>query len=330
MNAIRLYRHGGPEVLTYERVPRPQPRANEVLLETCATGVNFADVMRRKGGAYAVPTPMPYFLGGEVVGTVTQVGEGLDPAMVGKRVLGFPGQGSYADYVVVPANRVYPLPDALPDWAALALFVQGLTASLILKRHSRMAPGETVLVQAAAGGVGSIAVQLARIHGAGQVIGCVSTPAKAALVQSLGADATVNYAQPGWDDTVRQLTGGRGVDVVLEVTGGAVADASYELLAPFGRVVVFGLTGDDRWQIDTQRLCGRNATITGFWLRPHLDDHAGITREFLALADLYVSGQLSLTLGGRFALSDAAGAHTALEERATSGKLVLIPDERFP
>lgn len=326
MNAIRFHAHGGPEVLTFERVPRPEPGPREVLIRTRATGVNFADVLRRKGGPYPAASPFPYLLGGEAVGIVTAVGSQMDAALIGRRVLVFPGQGSYAEHVVAPSDRVYPLPDHLPDDIALALFVQGLTASLTLRRLLRLQAGETVLVQAAAGGVGSIAVQLARLYGAGKVIGCVSSPGKAALVTSLGADAAVNYTQPGWDDEVRALTGGRGVDAVLEVTGGDVARRSFGLLATFGRIAIYGQTGDESWTLDTQALCPVCATVSGFWLRQYLSDQDAVVAELHQLADHVAAGRLRIQIGGRFALSDAASAHRALESRATSGKLVLIPD----
>lgn len=326
MNAIRLHAHGGPEVLTYEQVPRPVPAAREVLIRTRATGINFADVLRRKGGPYPAASPFPYLLGGEAVGIVESVGEQMDKELVGQRVLVFPGQGSYAEYVVAPADRVYPLPAELPDETALALFVQGLTASLILKRLLRMAPGESVLVQAAAGGVGSIAVQLARIHGAGLVIGCVSTAEKAALVKSLGADVAVNYTEPDWDEQIRSLTNGRGVDTVLEVSGGDIARKSFALLATFGRVAIFGLTGDERWTLDTQALCPVCASISGFWLKQYLSDQDAIIAELHELAGYVANGRLRIQIGGRYSLSQAAAAHRALEGRETSGKLVLVPD----
>ncbi|MDP3339319.1 zinc-binding dehydrogenase [Frigidibacter sp.] len=326
MNAIRFHTNGGPEVLVYEQVNRPEPAPGEVLVKTRATGVNFADILRRKGGVYPVPSVMPYLLGGEAVGIIEALGTGVDPAMLGERVLVFPGQGSYAEWVAAPVDRVYPLPMGLPDSTALALFVQGLTASLILKRHLRIAKGESVLVQAAAGGVGLIAVQLARLYGAGTVIGCVSTPEKADLVRSLGADAAVNYTAEGWDEDVRNIMAGRGIDAVLDSAGGEVSRKSFGLLATFGRVAVFGQTGNERWSLDTQALCPPCASVSGFWLKPHLADRGTIVSEFHALAELVVQQRLRIKLGGVFRLSDAAAAHRALESRETSGKLVLVPD----
>jgi NADPH:quinone reductase len=330
MNAIRLHGQGGPEMLTYERIPVPQPAPGEVVIRTRATGVNFADVVRRRGGAYAVSTPLPYALGGEAVGVVEQVGEGVDPELLGRRVLVFPGQGSYAEFVAAPEMRVYPLPDTLPDAEALALFVQGLTAALILKRHVRMGRSDTVLVQAAAGGVGSIAVQLARHYGAHKVIGCASSAQKRALVLSLGADAAVDYSRAGWDEEVRALTNGQGVDVVMEVTGGAIARTSFSLLKTFGRVCAYGLTSEERWEIDTQSLCPKCAFVSGFWLRQYLDDKPLILAELGELASLVATGTLKIQIGGRFRLSDAASAHQALENRASTGKLILVPDAMFP
>jgi NADPH2:quinone reductase len=329
MNAIRLHGHGGPEVLTYEKVPVPQPAAGEVVIRTRATGVNFADVIRRRGGTYAVQTPLPYLLGGEAVGIVEVVGDSVDPGLVGRRVLVFPGQGSYAEFVAAPEMRVYPLHDSLPDGEALALFVQGLTAALILKRHVRIGKSDTVLVQAAAGGVGSIAIQLARHYGAQMVIGCASSEDKRALVLALGADAAVDYSRPGWGDEVRALTDGKGVDTVLEVSGGEVATTSFSLLKTFGRICVFGQTSEERWQIDTQNLCPKCAFVSGFWLKQYLDDKPLILAELAELARLVAEGALKIQLGGRFRLSDAGSAHQALESRATTGKLMLVPDALY-
>lgn len=330
MHAVRFHAKGGPEVLQYELTPRPMPGPGQVLARVVATGVNYADVMRRKGDNYPFPSPMPYTLGGEAVGVIEACGEGADRQILGTRAIVFPGVGCYADYVVVPQERVFPLPPGLEDAHAIALFVQGLTAALMLKRSARIAPGESVMVQGAAGGVGSVAVQMARHYGAGLVIGCASTPQKRQVVERLGADIAVDYGKPGWADEVRAATSGRGVDIVLEMAGGTVAAESFDLLAPFGRSVVYGNSSEDDWLLDTKRMPPRNVSVTGFYFRPFLEERDFILATLNEMAGLVSTGALQVQIGGTFKLSDAAQAHAMLEGRGASGKLILVPDQSAP
>jgi NADPH:quinone reductase len=329
MNAVRFHRKGPPDVLQYERVARPEPGAGEVLVQLEAIGINYADVMRRNGDAYPVPTPLPYTLGSEAVGTIIAAGPGAGEAQIGAGVMIFPGIGCYADYAACPLDRIYPMPPGLDAAQCTALFVQGLSAALILRQSARMQPGETVLVQGAAGGVGVFAVQLAKAWGAGMVIAAAGSEPKRQLALELGADAAVDYGRAGWTDEVRELTGGRGVDIVLEMTGGQVAEDSFSLLAPFGRCIVFGSASGQSWTLDTQKLPPRNASVGGFWLRQYLDQRqllVDMLAEFGALAQ---AGKLSIQIDRRLPLSRAFEAHALLESRATSGKLVLIPDDLF-
>jgi NADPH:quinone reductase len=329
MNAIRFHRKGPPEVLQYEQIERPAPAAGQALCRVRATGVNYADVMKRAGDSYPIPVEMPFIPGAEAVVDIVEIGAGGDAAMVGQRAIIFPGASCYADYVVTPVNRIYRLPEGLGDEQALALFGQGTTAGIMLRHSTRLAKGDVVLVQAAAGGVGLIAVQLAKAWGAGAVIGCASTPEKRALAKEYGADLVVDYNKPGWTDEVRAFTDGRGVDIVLEMTGGRIAEECFDLMAMFGRAVVFGAVSEQDWILNTGKLPHRSLSVAGFWTRPHLDNpqmFEAMLAEFAALID---QGQLKVHLGGRWSLSQAAKAHAAVESRTATGKQVLIPDALF-
>ncbi len=196
MKAVRFHKTGGPEVLVYEDVPDPTPKEGEVLIKIEAVGMNFADVMRRRGDPYPEPSPAPFVLGAEVAGKVAAVGAGVTSIEVGTPVLATPGAGGYAQYICVPAVTVMPLPPGFGAVQAAALMGHGLTAVLALRNAARLAPGESVLIEGAAGGVGSFAIQLAKLYGAGKVIAAASTPEKRAIAERLGADASVDYTAP--------------------------------------------------------------------------------------------------------------------------------------
>lgn len=325
MKSVRFHRQGEPEVLTYEDVPRPRATEGRALVRVEATGVNFADVVRRRGDPYPMPTPLPYTLGGECVGIVEEVGEGVPADWVGRRVFAFPGVGCYSEYVVAPVERIYAFPEGLEPAAGISLFVQGLTAALVLRRAARLAPGETVLVQGAAGGVGFLAIQLARLYGAGKVIGAASSEEKRELVLANGAHHAVDYTQADWAEKVRAVTQGRGVDIVLEMTGGEVARQCMQLLAPFGRSVVYGVASREPWIVNTEEMPPRNVSVTGFYLRSFLGERAAIEALLAEFAGFVEEGRLKIHTGGVYALRDAVQAHRALEGRATAGKLVLVP-----
>ena len=210
MKAIRFHEHGGPEVLRYEDVPDPVPGPGQVLLRVLASGVNYADATRRTGGSsYPRPTPLPFTPGSEIVGVVENLGDGVTGIERGATVMAWLGQGGYAELAVADAADLLPVPAGVKPIEALSLIIQGLSAALILKGSARLQAGESVLIEGAAGGVGVLAVQLAKIYGAGRVIGAASTQAKRDLVVSLGADAAVDYTQQGWAADVKAKNGGR-------------------------------------------------------------------------------------------------------------------------
>jgi NADPH2:quinone reductase len=325
MKTVRFHTLGDPDVLRFEAVARPEPGPGQVLVKVEATGINFADVVRRRGDPYPVPSPLPYTLGGECVGVVEAVGEGADATLVGKRMFAFPGAGCYAEYVLAPTERLFAFPKALDPVAGISLFVQGLTAALILQRAGRMTRGETVFVQGAAGGVGFLAIQLAKVYGAGMVIGAASSPAKRELVLAHGADLAVDYTASGWPEEIRAATGGRGVDLVLEMTGGEVGRQSFKLLAPFGRSIVYGVASREALIVNTEEMPPHNVSVGGFYLRSYLPQRELIESLLAQFGDLVQRGQLKIHTGGVYALRDAAEAHRAMEGRGTAGKLVLVP-----
>lgn len=325
MKAVRFHATGGPEVLVYEDVPDPVPADGEVLIRIEAAGMNFADVMRRRGDPYPEPSPAPFVLGAEVAGTVAAVGAGVTSLEVGTPVLATPGAGGYAQYICVPAARVMTLPPGFEAVQAAALIGHGLTAALALRQAARLAQGESVLVESAAGGVGSFAVQLAKLYGAGKVIAAASTPEKRGVAERLGADASVDYTAPNWANRVRELTDGRGVDVVLEMAGGETVAQALDAMAPFGRMVYLGQSSGKTALIDPWQLTVPNRTVTGFYIGAYLAFPELIQSTVGEIIGFIMAGKLSIQVGAVLPLSQAAEAHRLLEGRKTTGKVVLRP-----
>jgi NADPH:quinone reductase len=325
IQTIRFHQIGTPDVLVMDQLPRPVPGPREALLRVEAAGINFADVVRRRGDPYPIATPLPFSPGGECVGIVEELGAEMPAELLGRRMFAFPGMGCYASHALAPLERLFDVPAGLDPASATALFVQGLSAALILRSAGRLAKGETVLVQGAAGGVGLIAVQLARLAGAGLVIALAGSEDKLAIARAHGADHAVNYTAADWVDTVRTLTGGRGVDLVLEMTGGTIAEESLTLLAPFGRCVVYGSASNQPLLVHADDLPGRNLSVTGFYLRGYLGQRAMLQQLLDELGEHIRQQRLRIHIGGSFALRDAPLAHRAMETRATTGKLVLLP-----
>jgi len=325
MKAVRFHKTGGPEVLVYEDVPNPTPQDGEVLIRIEAVGMNFADVMRRRGDDYPEASPPPFTLGAEVAGTIAAVGGGVTWLTVGTAVLATPGAGGYAQYICVPAAMIVPLPPGISMVQAAALVGHGLTAALSLRKAARLAPGESVLIEAAAGGVGSFAVQLAKLYGAGKIIAAASTPEKRAAAERLGADASVDYTSPSWVEKVWELTDGRGVDIVLEMAGGETVGQALDALAPFGRMVFLGQSSGKTAQIDPWQLTVPNRTVTGFYIGAYLAFPELLESTLGEIIGFILSGKLALQPGAVLPLSQAAEAHRLLEGRETTGKVVLQP-----
>ena len=313
MRAIQITEFGGPEVLVPRQLPEPTPGRGEVLLAVRAAGVNYADTHQTED-SYLAPTSLPYVPGAEVVGLTPQ----------GRRVVSFVGGGGYAERVAAPGSGVFEVPDGVTDGEALALTLQGATAWHLLRTSAHLEPGETVVVLAAAGGVGSLAVQLARRWGAGRVIGTASTPEKRALAERLGADVVVDSGTDDLGAALREANGGRRVDVVLEMVGGPTFDSCLAAIAPFGRLVTYGMAGRRTARpVEPQQLLATSAAVIGFWLAHCAQREGMLATPVGELLDLAAAGEIEAVVGGTYPLDDARRAHEDLLGRGTTGKLVL-------
>lgn len=324
MKFVQFVEYGGPDVLRVCEGERPKPTGRQVVIESEAIGVNYADTARREG-RYVVPTPLPFIPGTEVAGVVREVGPEVQTVLPGQRVVALIESGGYAEFVAVDERAVVPLPDGMDARQAAALPVQGLSAYHILKTMGRLEEGETVLVHAAAGGVGTIAVQLAKRFGAKMVIATASTEEKRALAKQLGADVTIDYTKDSWAADVMEATGGRGVDVALEMAGGDVFHQTLDCLAPFGRLVVYGAASGEMTRLNPVRLMAKNWSVVGFFLPQVMRKRALYERSLRDLLAWVRDGSLELTIGGVYPLERAAEVHRLLQGRKTSGKLLLVP-----
>ncbi len=324
MKAIQVSEFGGPNVLDVVEIERPSPGEGEVLVEVKAAGVNFADTMRRRN-EYLEETLLPFVPGAEIAGVVAEVGAGVEDVSEGDRVVTLLETGGYAQYVVAPAQYLIPIPDEANFDEAAAIPLQGLTAYHVLKTSGMLEEGESVLVHAAAGGVGYLAVQMAKRMGASPVIATASTQEKLDLAKELGADVLIDYTEENWPEQVREATGGEGADVILEMVGGDFIQKNLECLADFGRMVVYGAASGERGTLVPMDLMHHNQSVAGFYLpqiMAHPDLFAPSLQEVLGWIS---SGEVSLTIGARYPLEQASDAHDALEGRQTTGKIVLNP-----
>jgi NADPH2:quinone reductase len=324
MRAIQLTEYGGPEVLKLVDIEKPVPTGHEVLIEIKAIGVNYADTARREG-RYVIKTPLPFIPGAEIAGVVAAVGEQVTKIRPGTRIVTLIESGGYADFAIVDERILIPIPEQLDFHHAVALPLQGLSAYHILKTMGRLEKGESVLIHAAAGGVGTIAVQLAKLFGAGQVIATASSEEKLALAHELGADVLINYTEPNWEQQVLEATGGKGVNVALEMVGGDVFNKTVKCLATFGRLVIFGAASGEQSQFYPSMLMGRNQSVIGFFLPQIMRKPELLQPSLVELFTYLGTGQLKLTIGGVFPLEEAANVHKLLQSRKTQGKLILEP-----
>jgi NADPH2:quinone reductase len=321
MKAIRVHTTGGPEVLKYEDVPEPKAGAGEAVVKLDASGVNFIDVYQRVG---LYPKPLPLTLGSEGAGTVTAVGDGVTDARVGDRVAYQNVLGAYAEYAVVPAAQLVSVPDGVTTKQAAALMLQGMTAHYLAISTYPLKSGDTCLVHAAAGGVGLLLCQIAKMRGA-RVIGTVSTEAKAKLAREAGADEVINYTTHDFETEVKRITGGVGVQVVYDSVGRTTFDKSLASLARRGMLVLFGQSSGPVPPIDLQVL-NRGGSL--FVTRPTLGHYTATREELLWRAkdvfDWVKARKLRVRIGAEFTLANAAEAHRELEGRKTTGKVLLI------
>lgn len=314
MRAIQITEFGGPEVLRLVDLPIPEPAPGEVLVKVSRAGLNFADTHQRHN-QYVEARQLPLVPGVEVAGTREDTGE---------RVVALCGTGGYAEYATAPEALTVPIPAGVTDEEALAAIMQGLTAWHLYMTFGRVQPGETVVVGSAAGGVGSLAVQLGAALGA-RVIATASSPEKRQLALDLGAHAAVDGAPDGLRDRLLEANGGEPVDVVFEMAGGRVFEESYDALAALGRLVVYGIASREQNEIRTGRLMRTNRQVVGFWIQPLLERPEMVGPPLQDLFDRIARGELRVVVGATYPLSRAAEAQVALAERRTSGKLVLDP-----
>ncbi len=322
MQAIRVHQHGGAEVLRLEEIPVPAPGKGEALVKLEASGVNFIDTYFRQG---LYKAPLPITLGQEAAGVVEKLGEGVTGLAPGDRVAYAGVPGSYAQYAVVPAARLVPVPAGIDSRSAAGVMLQGMTAHYLATGTFPLQPGHTALVHAAAGGVGLLLIQMAKMRGA-RVFGTVSTPAKAELARQAGADEVINYTTQDFEAEVKRLTGGVGVDVVYDSVARATWEKSLNSLRPRGMLVLFGNSSGAAPAIDPLLLSQRGSL---YLTRPKLGDYTIAREELLARAGEVLgwvaSGKLRLRLEHTYPLAQAADAHRALEGRQTTGKILLIP-----
>lgn len=322
MKAVRPKQAGGPEVLQLEEVATPEPKSNQVLVRTEAIGVNFIDVYTRSG-QYSAPSPIP--VGVEGAGIVEAVGSEVTLYKAGDHVAWSGAPGSYATHVVLAAERAVPVPDGLDSKLAAAALLQGLTAHYLALTTFPLGPGSTALVHAAAGGVGLLLTQIAKLKGA-RVIGTVSTPQKAELAKQAGADAVILYEQQDFEAESCQLTGGRGVDVVYDSVGKTTFEKSMKSLHARGMMVLYGQSSGAVSPVDPQTLAAKGSL---FLTRPTLAHYTATREELVARSnDLFgwiKAGQVKVKIDRTVPLAQAAEAHRALESRVTTGKVLLIP-----
>jgi NADPH:quinone reductase len=323
VRAVVIHSFGGPEVLTVEEVPEPETAPGFVKIAVDAAGVNYADTHQSEN-SYLARQELPLLPGSEVVGRVVE--DRSDSGLEGARVAAFSGSGGYAERAVVHPSVAFRLPDEVGDAAALSLLVQGLTAWHLLRTCGHLAAGESVVVHAAAGGVGTLAVQLAKLWGAGRVIGVASSADKRELAASLGADVTVDAGTEDLKTALRDANDGSPVDLVLEMVGGTTFDDSLAALAPFGRIATFGMASrTPPSPIEPGALMQRSRAVIGFWLAHCFGRPEMMGPPMAELLGYVADGRLTPIVGAAYPLADARRAHEDLLARRTTGKLCLDP-----
>ncbi|HEX9639892.1 MAG TPA: quinone oxidoreductase, partial [Candidatus Krumholzibacteria bacterium] len=321
VKSIRVSQPGGPEALQLVDVEVPRPKRGEVLVRIEAIGVNFIDVYHRTG---LYKLDLPFTPGSEGAGRVEEIGDGVEGFRKGDRVAYAMSIGSYAEYAVVPAEKVVPVPDAIDSWSAAAAMLQGMTAHYLALSTYPLKKGDTALVHAAAGGVGGLLVQIAKLRGA-RVFGTVSTDEKAKIARDAGADETILYTKKDFEEEVIRLTGGNGVNVVYDSVGKTTFDKSLNSVTRRGLLALFGQSSGPVPPLDLTRLAKKGTYVT----RPSLAHYTADREELLGRArdvfDWIRSGKLRLRIDRELPLARADEAHRLLESRQTTGKILLIP-----
>ena len=322
MKAIQVQKNGGPEVLTLVDVPTPQPKPNEAVVKVSAAGVNFIDVHIREG---TYPSSLPFVLGQEASGIVSEIGSDVKSFKPGDRVAYTGIRGSYAEYAVVPADRLVLLPRGITDQQAAAAMLQGMTAHYLVHDTYPLKKGETALIHAAAGGVGLLLVQMAKNIGA-RVIATVGTEEKAKLAREAGADDVILYAQQDFEVETKRLTDGKGVHVVYDSVGKTTFDKDLNILRPRGYLVLFGVSSGPVPPFDLAKLAPKGSLfITRPTLIHYMVTHEELQQRATDVLNMIAKGKVKLRIEHIYPLREAQQAHRDLEARKTTGKLLLIP-----
>lgn len=324
MKAVYVTRHGDPEVLVFREGPDPVPLENEVLIRVHATNVNFADIQVRSG-RYPHDSSPPFIPGLEAAGTIVGLGAGVTEFELGQRVAAFAARGSYGELMLANSQLTYPVPGDLP-FDAVAGLTAAITAENVLVHSGALVAGETVLVHAAAGGVGLLALQLARLHDAAFVIGTVGSNSKISAALDAGAHAVINYRSEDFATRVLELTEGAGIDLILDAVTGQDFERNFDCLAAFGRIVVFGQASGAPGLVSTDRLFKENRSLRGYSSGHIRRQRPGQLKPVAAkVIDYLQTGSLQMIIGARFPLSEAAAAHELVESRQSVGKVLLEP-----
>ena len=322
MKAIRVSNNGGPEVLEWSSTPKPSAGPDGLLVRVEAAGVNYIDTYHRTG---LYPLELPFTLGLEGAGTVTEVGAAVDGFAAGQRVAWAGASGSYAEFVAMPASVAVHVPDNVESDVAAAVMLQGMTAHYLAKDTYPLDPGEKCLVHAGAGGVGLLLIQIAKLLGA-EVFATVSTAEKAALAANAGADHVINYTENDFGEVVESITGPKALDVIYDGVGAATFDRGLELLRPRGLMALFGQSSGVVEPFDLGKLARFGSLyVTRPSLFAYIADRADLEKRAADLFEWIGAGDLEVRIGARFPLAEAADAHRALEGRRTTGKVLLEP-----
>ena len=333
MKSILVRERGGVDVLSFTDVPKPKIERNDILLKVSAAGVNFADIMQHQG-TYPLQLPLPYTPGMETIGIVEDIGSNVKNVRIGERIAAVSFvAGGYAEYVLIKPEQIIRVPDEISDRHALALAIQGLTAYLLLNYAAKIRPGESVLVHAAAGGVGNLLVQIAKLMNAGDVLGTAGTVQKRNRIKSWGVDYAIDYNNPNWHEDILEITNGEGVDIILDPVGGFATAQNLSCLAVEGRFVNYGWLSGDYPSLtpeQCQNLLFKNQSVSGFAVNVVMERHPNLVEAaFQQLFNWVLQGKLKPVLSADFPLEDAAKAHQAILNRKTMGKVILTLSKRL-
>lgn len=325
MKAIQVTQFGGPEVLKMVDIERPEPGPGQVRIKVAATSVNFADIMARQGRYHNAGNP-PFIPGLDVTGTIDAIGPNTEGWQPGQRVIAFPPNGSYAEYVIADAVTTYPIPDTVSVEQAAAFPTVGVTSFELLSKVVKLQQGETVVIHAAAGGIGTTAVQFAKLLGAGLVIGTVSNSEKIAVAKEAGADVVINYVDDHFSDRVLEVTDGRGADVILDSVAGPIFSQSLACLARFGRIAVFGSSSGAPGHIETFDLHGSCRSVIGYSMGTTRRYRPEALKPSIETALSYLAnGDLKMRVTASYSFDEVTAAQNLVESRLSTGKVLLFP-----